>query len=398
ANARVAQLQTTLEKERHATVGLNVKEVEYEELAQEAQRTERSLDLLDSRMKEVNVTEDTGSLNVSVLETAKPGSLPVSPKRAQSLGIALVVGLMMGVGGAMLRDMMDQRLRSAEEIASVLDLPILGGIPHIIGKFAAIERGQEISLRPHSDVAEAYRTIRTAVYFGLAEEKEAKTILITSPAPGDGKTTTISNLAIAIAQAGRSVLVIDADCRRPVQHKIFKLHDGPGLSSLLAGKATLEQVIQKTNVDHLEIMPCGSLPHNPAELLNSQVFVDLLSEVSKRYDQVLVDSPPVVPVTDARILAASCDVTILVLRADRSTRKLAEHARDALSSVGANLLGVVVNDVPRGKEGYGYYYYGYGRYGYRNALSQNGGNGNGNGKALITGTPIIGEEEEVLGV
>jgi len=128
------------------------------------------------------------------------------------------------------------------------------------------------------------------------------------------------------------------------------------------------------------------------------VFVDLLSEVSKRYDQVLVDSPPVVPVTDARILAASCDVTILVLRADRSTRKLAEHARDALSSVGANLLGVVVNDVPRGKEGYGYYYYGYGRYGYRNALSQNGGNGNGNGKALITGTPIIGEEEEVLGV
>jgi succinoglycan biosynthesis transport protein ExoP len=388
ANARVQELNAELAQEREDAKTLNVKELQYEQLAQGAQRTERALDLIDGRMKEVNVTEDVGALTVTVLETAKPSWMPVRPKRPQTLGMALVAGLMVGLGGAFLRDTMDQRLRSAEEIAAVLDLPILGGVPHIAGKTLPSERGQELVLHPRSDVAEAYRSIRTAIYFGLSEEKKVKSILVTSPSPGEGKSTSTSNLAIAIAQSGRRVLLIDADCRRPVQHKIFKMQDGPGLSDVLVGKAVLRDVIRTTSVDKLELLQCGHLPHNPAELLNSQQFLDLLREVTEEYDQVLIDSPPIVPVTDSRILAASCDATILVLRAERSTRRLAEHARDGLFSVGANVLGIIINDVPRGQTGYGYYYYGYGKYGYTPAALTKA-DSNGNGKHLVDGSAIV---------
>jgi capsular exopolysaccharide synthesis family protein len=386
ANERhITELQNQVDHERKAVLDLSVKDAEFEQLAQQRDRVVRAIDLLDTRMKDINVTEDVGALTVSVLEYAKPELRPVRPKHGEIMGMALVAGLMVGLGGAMLRDMLDQRLRSAEEIAELLDLPILGAVPHMVGKVPFAERGQEIHLRPRSDVSEAYRTIRTAIYFGLADVKSAKTILITSPAPSDGKSTVISNLAIAIAQAGRRVLMIDADCRRPILHKMFNLAASPGLSSILAGKSNFAAAVQKTSIDKLEILQCGPLPHNPAEILNSQAFLDLLREASEIYDQILIDSPPVMLVTDARILGASCDVTVLVLRAEKSTRRLAEHASDAITSVGGSLIGVVVNDVPRGQAGYGYYYYGYGygKYGYTY-----GSNGNGNGKRNGNGDPV----------
>jgi capsular exopolysaccharide synthesis family protein len=234
-----------------------------------------------------------------------------------------------------------------------------------------------------SEIAEAYRTVRTAVYFGVPDG-EAKRILVTSPAPGDGKSTSASNLACAMAQAGQRVVLVDCDFRRPTQHKIFGLDDKVGLSSVLAGRAKLADASRTTPVEGLEVIPCGPLPPNPAEILNSQAFAELLDTLAKQYDHVVIDSPPVMPVTDARILGALCDLTVLVLRAEKSTRKFTEHAREALLSVGARILGVIVNDVPRTKGGYGYG----NRYGYyhqdyssnrEEAETTNGGGGNGNG-------------------
>jgi len=379
----VAELQRQVDQERQVVMALSVKDAEYEQLLQQKDRVDKTIDLLDSRMKDINVTEDVGALTVSVLEFAKPEFQPVRPKRAQTMGMALLAGLMVGLGGALLRDTLDQRLRSIEEIAMLLDLPILGAVPHMLAKLIPAEKGQEIHLRPHSDVSEAYRTIRTALYFGLDDAKSAKTILVTSPVPGDGKSTLISNLAIAIAQAGRRVLIIDADCRRPMQQKIFQLPSGPGLSSVLKGKIAFAEAVQKTSIDKLDILQCGPLPSNPAEILNSQAFLDLLGAARATYDQVLIDSPPVMPVSDSRILAASCDATILVIRAESSTRRLTEHAKNALVAVGGSLIGVVVNDAPRGPSGYGYYgyyYYGYGKYGYTSSSKGNGDdNGNGDG-------------------
>ena len=228
-----------------------------------------------------------------------------------------------------------------------------------------VVRGQKVHLESKSVVAEAYRTIRTAVFFGAPKEN-AKAIHITSPTPGDGKSTLASNLAITMAQAGQRTLIIDADFRKPVQHKIFELDDGKGLSSLLAGRDTIEQVVQPTEIDGLDIMTCGPDVPNPSELLNSDIFAETLKKLTERYDRVIVDSPPVAPVADAQILAAVCDITLLVVRAEKTTRRQAQHARDSLLSVGAQILGAVVNDVQQKRGQYGYYssYGGYGNYGY----------------------------------
>jgi capsular exopolysaccharide synthesis family protein len=283
-----------------------------------------------------------------------------------TIPVSLVVGAAMGILLAFVWDWMDQRLRSADEIKQVLGLPVLGVVPHISGTRSAPQRGMHLHLEPMSDVAEAYRTVRTAVYFGQMGGV-ARTILVTSPAPGDGKTTLAANLAIAMAQAGNRILLLDADFRKPTQHKIFDIAKRSGLSSVLAGEAKLEDVIHSTHVQGLDVLPCGPIPANPSEILNSQTFADLLEELSQKYDHVLLDSPPVMPVTDARILAASCDATVLALRAEKTTRKGAVYARDMLHSVGSQILGIVVNDVPRRKGIYGYYYsdaelyqYGYG--------------------------------------
>ena len=218
-----------------------------------------------------------------------------------------------------------------------------------------------VHLDPRSVVAESYRTIRTAVYFGAGAES-CKTLLVTSPEPGDGKTTSASNLAIAIAQTGRSVLLLDADFRKPTQAKNLDVNESVGLSSVLAGREPLPKALQHTGVDGLDILPCGPIPANPSEILNSREFGELVDALTQKYDHIIFDSPPVNAVTDARILGAVCDATILVVRADKSTRKSGEHARNALMSVGARVLGVIVNDAPhrKGYDVYGGSYYGQG--------------------------------------
>jgi capsular exopolysaccharide synthesis family protein len=227
------------------------------------------------------------------------------------------------------------------------------------GRRTAVARAMTVHLDPRSVVAEAYRTVRTAVYFG-AGSSNCKTILVTSPEPGDGKTTSASNLAIAIAQTGRSVLLLDADFRKPTQHKNLDVNDSVGLSSVLAGRESLARAIQHTGVEGLDILPCGPIPANPSEILNSREFGELVDSFAQKYDHIIFDSPPVNAVTDARILGAVCDATILVLRADKSTRKSGEHARNGLMAVGARVLGVIVNDAPhrKGYEVYGGSYYG----------------------------------------
>ncbi len=222
-----------------------------------------------------------------------------------------------------------------------------------------MQRGQYMHLQPRSDIAEAYRSIRTAIYFGL-QGQPAKTILVTSPTPGDGKTTLASNLAIAIAQAGRRVLLIDADLWHPTQHEIFGLGEGVGLTNILRRKNMLAEVVRKTDIENLEVLTCGEIPNNPADLLDSPALVELLNQASAKYDQVLIDSPPVIPITDARILAAHCGATILVLRVGKSTRRMADEAFEALSAVGAPILGLVVNDAQRQSHGgHAYQHYTY---------------------------------------
>jgi capsular exopolysaccharide synthesis family protein len=362
------QIAQYYEEQRKQALALNEQLAQYTILQSDWDQTKKLCDILDDRIKELNVTEDAGALNISILEVARPADKPSAPQKARYLAIALVMGLMLGGGLALLRDWMDQRLRSAEEIAAVLGLPVLGIVPSMSKRVDIVARGQRVHVDSDSSEAEAYRTIRTAVFFG-APKNEARKIVVTSPAAGDGKTTLVSNLAIAMAQAGQKTLIVDADFRKPMQQKIFKLnHKEAGLSNIIAGFMTSEEGIQHSGIEGLDLLLCGSDVPNPSEMLNSDRFAELLEILADKYDRVIVDSPPVMPVTDAQIIAAVCDVTLLVLRAEKSTRNVSRQARDGLLSVGARVLGAVVNDVKKkGRygyySGYGYYHsnYGYGR-------------------------------------
>ena len=370
AKDRESQIAEYYDDQRQQTMALNEQLAQYTILQSDWEQTKKLCDILDERIKELNVTEDVGALNISILEAAHPATTPSAPQKARYMAMALVLGLMLGGGLALLRDWMDQKLHSAEEISTVLGVPVLGVVPSMSRREDVTERGRKVYLDSKSSWAEAYRTIRTAVFFG-APKGEAKTILVTSPAPSDGKTTLVSNLAITMAQAGQKTLILDADFRKPMQHNVFRInHEYIGLSSVLAGATNLQEAIHSTEVNGLDILTRGPEVPNPSEILNSSGFAKLLKHLADRYDRIIIDSPPVTPVTDAQIIAAICDITLLVLRAEKSTRKISRQALDGLLSVGAHMLGVVVNDVPR-KGRYGYYS-SYGNYDgyYGNDISQ----------------------------
>jgi len=298
------------------------------------------------------------------------------------MGLALCLGLFAGVGLGLIREWKDQRLRSTQEIGALLGLPVLGAIPSMTApKQTPAIRGQKIRISPESREAEAFRTVRTALFFG-APKDEARTILVTSPAPGEGKTTAVSNLGIAMAQAGQRTLIVDTDFRRPMQHKVFGLNrQARGLSCVLVGQMDLDEAIEELPMANLFVLTCGPDVPNPAEMLNSDRFAEIVRTLAGRYDRVLIDSPPVIAVADAQIVAALCDVTVLVLRAHKSMRRVSIQACDSLAGVGGRILGVVVNDVPRKSDRYGYSGgYGYSDYSYR----RSGGNGH-----ARTPTPIV---------
>lgn len=316
---------------------------------------------LEDRIKELSTTEETGALNINIVEVASPAIKPVKPQKARVLAIALVLGLMFGGGLALLRDSRNHKLHSLEEINNTLGIPVIGIVPSMPKNETITDRGQKVYLESDSPGAEAYRTIRTSIFFGIKSGK-AQTILVTSPVPGDGKTTLVSNLAIGMAQVNQKTLILDADFRESMQHNIFQSPNKEGLSSVLKGEISLDRAIQSTKIDKLDLLVAGPYIPNPAEMLNSSVFAQTLKELSVKYDRIIIDSPPVIPVTDSQILAALCDVTLLVLRAEKSTRMHCRQAHDNLINIGANLFGAVVNDVNEKAHGYGYGYgYGYGK-------------------------------------
>lgn len=374
AEHQVAVLQNAVNAQQQLAENLNVKAAEFTELDTNLRRTEKLLDTLDSRIKEINVNGDNDASNsISILEVGKPDYDRVRPARVQVLAGALLIGLMVGLGGALLQDWLDHRVRSADDVASLLDLRVLGIIPRIDGQRTPEECAQETHRNRASEVAEAYRMVRTAVQF--ADDGSGKTLLVTSPEPGDGKSTVASNLAIAIAQTGRRVLLIDADGRRPKVHRVFAIEQAPGLSDVLMGDTIPDGAIRRTETENLDVLPAGPVMFNPAEMLDAPRFSGVMEELGRLYDRIIIDSPPIVPVTDARILAASCDATLLVLRAEKSTRQMSENARAALASVAARVVGVVINDVPRHHRDANYY----GGYGY--AAGEGNGNGNGHGRS-----------------
>jgi succinoglycan biosynthesis transport protein ExoP len=339
-------LRRSLQEEQQRAVATNAATAELARLMGELERIQASRDTLDNRIKELSVIESSMAFNIRVMEPAFSTDDPVKPKKAQYAAIALIGGLVLGAGLGLLREWLDPRLQSAEDMKTALGLNILGVIPRMPQGRTPEANGWVVHLDPMSEAAEACRAIRTAIVFGVPAGR-ARTILVTSPATDDGKSTIASNLGIALAKAGKRVLVLDANFRSPGMHRIFGVSNELGTATVVEGGCPIEKAIRGTAIERLDVLPTGEVPADPSEMLNSTEFANILEGLAMAYDHVVIDSPAVANVDDARIVAANCDVTLLVLRAERSNRKMAENARDGLVNVGANLMGVIVNDVVR---------------------------------------------------
>jgi capsular exopolysaccharide synthesis family protein len=352
ARQRESDLQNAFEAQQKLASERSADLVQYARLDQDLQAVQQKVVANDKQIHDAQLQQGSSSaVDVQVMDAPRMSERPAVPDPKTVIPWGLGAGLFLGLCLAFVRDRLDPRLHSTDEVKAVLGVPILGTLPRMPENLAPAVRGQRVLLEPNSDTAEAYRALRTAINFGVPEGR-AKTILIASPSAGDGKTTVASNLAIGLAQGGKRVLLLDADLRHPGQHDTFGVENHAGLVDILAHELAPAEVAQKTLVQNLELIPAGPSPENPADLLNSPRFVELMDELADRYDHVVIDSPPVLAVTDARVIAASTDVTVLVLRADRADRRQSEAARDGLVSVGANLLGLVMNFAAPGGEGY----------------------------------------------
>jgi capsular exopolysaccharide synthesis family protein len=346
-----------------------------EALSSEIRRKQQNFDLASQRLSDFRVAKDndSGGYRSSVISPPE-GAGKVAPSLSQVLSIWVFLGLLGGVGLAYLAEVTDKSFRTPEEIRRRLGLPIVGHIPYTAraatnGDGAAAAGHLDASLlayhQPSALEAEAYKSLRTSLYFSTRGERH-KVIQITSPNMGDGKSTLAANLAICIAQSGKTVVLVDADCRRPRLHRLFGLRGELGLTSVIVGECGPQEAVRPTEVPHLSVLPCGPRPTNPAELLTSPKFEELLNELRGQYDFVLVDSPPLLAVTDPCVVAARADGVLLTIRVSKNGRPAAERAKELLTGMGANVLGVVVNGI--GKEavayGYGYRHYRYDQYGY----------------------------------
>ena len=341
--------------------------------------------LSERQLAGMGETADAGTVQVLKLAAANP--VQVSPDHERNVLLAVALGILVGLGVAVLLDRLDDSVRSPAELQEGMGLPVLAMIPSSKGLDKAT-RGKEegpITLVTHADprspVAEAYRSLRTNLAFARARH-ELETIVVTSPGPSDGKSTTVANLATTFALQGQRTLVVDADLRRAVLDRTFGVNRSPGLSEVAAGMATFADAIQPTEVERLFVLASGAFPPNPSELLGSDAMRDVIAEAKSRFDVILFDSPPVLAVTDAAVLSTMVDGTILVVRAGSTAREAVRRTLAQLRAVHGRLLGGVMNGVDaRGAGrygGYGYYYY-YSYYG-----SETSGNGNGSGNGVLS--------------
>ncbi len=306
--------------------------------------------------QQVKLAEAQATNNIVVAEPAVVPEIPVRPRTRTNTLLAALVGILLAVGVAFLIEYLDDTIKTPDDISRVSGLSTLGAISRL--KEVGSTRPLLSLLGSKAPESEAYRTLRTNIQFSSVD-KPVRTLLVTSSGPGEGKSTTASNLAMVLAQTGQRVVLVDTDLRRPVMHKIFGVPNNVGMTTaLLSGDhVALEGHLQPTGADNLQLLTSGPIPPNPSELLGSHRMAHLVEVLSEQADVVIFDSPPVLAVTDAAVLGRQMDGVLLVVEAGETREQALAHSVSELQKTGANILGVALNRLDSRRGGYYYYYY-----------------------------------------
>lgn len=376
-------LRTLLDQANKTGLDLNLKEITHRRLQRERDNSARLYGTILERTAETDLAHALQVTFVRIVDRALLPTFSVYPVMRTNLTIGAAIGLLLGIGFSLLLSQLDKTIRSVED-AEALGITILGIMPKIetgvpLGgsyysrkrarQAAAVVENRDIVVHTHpkSSVAECCRTIRTNLTF-MAADRPHRAIVVTSPNPREGKTTVTLSLAISLAQSGKRVVVVDTDLRRPRIHKALDRTNASGVTTILVGAQSVRDAIQATGIPGLDLLASGPIPPNPSELLHTTQFGDLIQELTRLYDHVLFDSPPLTVVTDAAVLAPQVDGTILVVHAQKTTRDALRSALRQLQDVNAHITGGVMNDVDISSNRYGYrygpgtYYYNYSSY------------------------------------
>ena len=367
ARGREEALDAEAKKQQQAALDLKEVGIEYAVLNEAVVANRGLYENVLKRMNETNVANDLAASNIQVVQRAEVPMVPSSPQTLRNLFVSAILGLFLSVALAFFLEYMDSTMNTPQQVWAAVSLATLGVVPHLrslqqryhpmladntptnrlepaapseerVGKEIVVARDQ------FSMIAESYRTIRTALMLSQAE-RPPKVILLTSPCPNEGKTVTTLNLGIALAQSGKKVLAIDADLRKGRCHQLLHLRNRGGLADVLAGHLDVKRGIQKTAINDFYLLPRGTLPPNPADLLMSQRMRDVLNELRSSFDFILFDSPPIIAVSDAAVLSAVCDGVVLVFNGQKTTSPSARRALERLDKVGARMLGVILNGI-----------------------------------------------------
>lgn len=287
---------------------------------------------------------------VEIMDPAKPGVRPVRPNKTLNIALGVIIGLIVGVGLAFFIEYLDTSVKTIDDVERALQSPVLGVIPQNVGSL--LQEGAE---SPH---AEAYRVLRTNLLFSRKDDK-LNTVAVVSAGAGEGKTTTVFNLATVFAQSNQRVIIVDSDLRRPTLHKRFGVTNALGLTNYLLKQNQLEEVIQTSSLATLDFLPSGKLPSSSLGILSSAQMKDLITQLKQRYDFVFFDSPPIMGVSDASILASEVDMTLQVIQYRRYPQPMNIRAKQLIEKVGGNLIGIVLNNINMSQDESYYYYSGY---------------------------------------
>lgn len=365
AASQEASLQANLEAVKQEAMAVNRKAIEYSVLRREVDSNSQLYKDLLNRTKQTGLETELKTTNIRVVEKAEVPRRPISPQRSRNYQLSVLLGLALGIGLVLVFEHFDNTLKTPEDVKDHLGLPFLGMVPDVgvrpsSGNAPRPGASPLILKNPQSAVAESYRVLRTNLIFSSADST-GRALVVSSANPGEGKTTTVANLASSLALNGAKVLAVDADLRRPTMHQHFGIQKTPGLSDLIVGKCQASQAIQATRFKGLQVLPCGYVPPNPAELLGSATMRQVVDALRSHYEWVLIDTPPILAMADTPVLCPLVDGIVLVVGAEVSSRPTIQRAIDQIQSVGGKIIGVVLNKVDLERNSYYYSQY-YGEY------------------------------------